>query len=171
MTDTVRRKLASQCRAFADETTRGLRDVVPKAQPLAVIASASSAAASTVAGNAAVATLQGRATAPPSRAHFVDCALALDQSFGAGNTMLWGVPAADPLASERNSECNALGSTVEHLTCIEASAGHPNVAGARLIADRIIERLDCILAMPGDKTSATAGPVSARVNSRCLTLR
>ena len=152
VTETVRRKLARQCTAFADETTKGLREVVPKAQPPAAIASADRGTVS-----------RAVEKAPPARAHFVDCGLAPDQSFGASHTMLWGVPAADPLASERASECNALGATVDHLTCIEASAGHPNVAGARLIADRVIRRLDCMY--------TTAATASGRPDRNCIALR
>jgi len=158
VTELVRKKLASQCAAFADETTAGLSDVVPRAQPLQVIASASTSSAVRRPDAPAVAALQGQGQPqPPGRAHFVDFRMASDEAFGASQTKLWGLPASDPLAVEREQECNLLGASVDHLTCIEASAGHPNVDGARLLADRIIKRISCImtggkLRLPGATT-------------------
>lgn len=144
ITETVRRKLAYQCEAFYDESTSGLRAGVPRAEPLKVVASASSTAGGHEPG-APRGMPQGSANTAPHRAFFVDCGLTSSQAFGAPETVLWGVPAADPMASERALECAVLGTTPQYLTCREASAGHPNKAGAQLIAGRVIALLACLL--------------------------
>lgn len=167
VTDLVRNNLASQCAAFADETAAGLSEVVPRAQPLQVVASAATSSTVRRPDAPAVAALQGQGQPqPPGRAHFVDFRMATDEAFGASHTKLWGLPASDPLAAEREQECNVLGASVDHLTCIEASAGHPNVDGARLLAERIINRIACIM-------TAARLPVVGdiqQIKDRCLRL-
>lgn len=159
----VRKKLAGQCSAFCDETTRGLRDVVPQAEPLRVVASSSSSASGARTAGPVLATPQGTTRQAPHRAHFVDCGLTASQAFGASDTVLWGVPASDPIAGEREQDCRALGGSPEYLMCLEASAGHPNRDGARLIAARITRTLECVLVHP-----STMAGVSIRPNRGCL---
>ena len=153
VTEGVRRKLARQSSGFYDETVRGLRDVVANAHALMKVGTPVTASGSRAMDP--ISSAAGKAASPPpSRAHFVDFGLTPEQSFGGPTTMLWGVPASDPLAGQRKQDCKVLGASVDYLTCLDASMGHPNTAGAQMYAGRILSRLECDGAIAGAPSSA-----------------
>lgn len=47
----------------------------------------------------------------------------------------------DPVRNTRRNFCNRSTSGVAHATCLRASVGHPNVRGANMYRDRIVNRL------------------------------
>jgi lysophospholipase L1-like esterase len=63
--------------------------------------------------------------------------IAVLANFGLGLTLL----PEDPLLNERLGACGQPGAYHGLLTCVFSSVGHPNIAGARAVADSIIARL------------------------------
>ncbi|MGE5188960.1 MAG: hypothetical protein ACM3NF_02765, partial [Gemmatimonadota bacterium] len=63
-------------------------------------------------------------------------------AYGAPQSLLWGVTEHDNVALSRWWECLRRDKIMDRMRCINASAFHPNAAGARVYADAIVRALD-----------------------------
>ncbi|MGE5246728.1 MAG: SGNH/GDSL hydrolase family protein [Verrucomicrobiota bacterium] len=65
-----------------------------------------------------------------------------ENAYGAPRSLLWGVTEHDNVALSRWWECLRREKIMDRMRCINASAFHPNAAGAKVYADAIIGALD-----------------------------
>lgn len=132
--DWAMKQLTAQSFAFHDEITKGLREVVPNARPLAI------------ASRAGGFRLQGESrtsrdvVAPVRRAAFAEIPFGPRNAYAAPDTNLFILNEPDPAASVRKARClERYG--VLNPNCALAAGGHPNVKGAEIYADTIIAAL------------------------------
>jgi GDSL-like Lipase/Acylhydrolase family len=151
----LRQRLASQSRAFHETYVSEIRSVVERVS-----------SHGPVLGGLARVGKSSRVVAPMPRLRgarciFVDVAFQPEHSFGAPNTMLYGVNAHDPAAASRATECQHAGQG-SNPKCYWASAGHPNPAGATRYTDAIERALESFLPDWSGAGSTPVAPAGTR---------
>jgi hypothetical protein len=131
------RKLAAQCLAFHDESTKGFREAVAEARPLAVTANA--ARSSGRMPSSLDTRLEDR-WVQPSRIALAEVPFGPKNSYGAPDTWLFYANEPDPAASVRKPQCLTV-NPLAHPTCLLAPAGHPNFKGSAVYADAVEQAL------------------------------
>ena len=76
------------------------------------------------------------------RVHFAPISVLPENAYGAPQSMVWGVTEHDNVAVSRWWECLRRDGIMQRMRCINASAFHPNEAGAKVYADAIIRALE-----------------------------
>jgi lysophospholipase L1-like esterase len=86
----------------------------------------------------------GREDDLPGRVMFAPVPFFPENTYGAPGSMLWGITEHDNVAFSRWWKCLDRPNIPERMRCINASAFHPNPAGAIAYADAILRALDSL---------------------------
>lgn len=76
------------------------------------------------------------------RVTFAPIPVVAENAYGAPQSLLWGLTEHDNVALSRWWECLHREKIMDRMRCINASAFHPNPAGAKVYADAIIRALE-----------------------------
>ncbi len=79
------------------------------------------------------------------RVAFAPLPVLAENAYGAPQSLLWGVTEHDNVAVSRWWECLRREKIMDRMRCINASAFHPNPAGAKIYADAIIRSLEPLM--------------------------
>jgi len=83
-----------------------------------------------------------RAEGGTGRVVFAPVPFLPEHAYGAPESMLWAITEHDDVAASRWWECLGREKIADRIRCINASAFHPNPAGAKVYADSIIRALE-----------------------------